>query len=164
MVLEALQQRPSFSDATLQERSTSFSPLVFATTFYGLDPPVVPNYRPATPLMTAVEQLFRLSQTCAKCLVQKQGSDDNLKATHSHILFILTKLVEFANTRPDINLDLSLVPSSWLEDVLDCLDMEVCGRTSIRHFRSFLPRVLTSRCLTVAYPSSLPFIARLDCY
>ncbi|KIM70102.1 hypothetical protein SCLCIDRAFT_1160646 [Scleroderma citrinum Foug A] len=124
MVLEALQQRPSFSDATLQERSTSFSPLVFATTFYGLDPPVVPNYRPATPLMTAVEQLFRLSQTCAKCLVQKQGSDDNLKATHSHILFILTKLVEFANTRPDINLDLSLVPSSWLEDVLDCLDME----------------------------------------
>lgn len=127
MVLEALQQQPRFNDAALQESSASFSPLVFATTFYGLDTPAVPNYRPTIPLITAVEQLFALSQTSAKCLVQVQGSDANLRATYSHILFILAKLVEFADSKPDIGLNLSLIPSSWLGDMLDCLDMEVCS-------------------------------------
>ncbi|KAL4070521.1 Dopey, N-terminal-domain-containing protein [Scleroderma citrinum] len=122
MVLEALQQRPRFNDPALQDSSNSFSPLVFAAIFYGLDTPVVPNYRPTTPLITAIEHLFTLSQTCARCLVQKQGSGASLRATYSHILFTLAKLVEFTDATPDISLDLSLIPASWLEDVLDSME------------------------------------------
>ncbi|KAI6136235.1 Dopey, N-terminal-domain-containing protein [Pisolithus sp. B1] len=133
MMPEALQQRPKLSDPELQESSTSSSPLVFATTFYGLDPPTISNYRPAAPIITAIEQLLMLCQTCAKYMVQTQGSGADLKVTFSQFLSTLTRLVEVSNVSPDTSPNASRVPPSWLEDMLDCLDMENIGFPLLDH-------------------------------
>ncbi|KAI6031355.1 Dopey, N-terminal-domain-containing protein [Pisolithus microcarpus] len=129
MMPEALQQRPKLSDTELQKSSTSSSPLVFATTFYGLDPPTTSNYHPAAPITTAFEQLLMLCQICAKCMVQMQGSGADLKATFSQLLSTLTRLVELFSCAPEA----SCVPPSWLEDMLDCLDMESVGFPLLDH-------------------------------
>ncbi|KAI6048019.1 Dopey, N-terminal-domain-containing protein [Pisolithus marmoratus] len=133
MMPEALQQRPKLSDVALQESSTSFGPLVFATTFYGLDPPTISNYRPTTPITTAIEQLLTLCQICARCMVQTRGSGADLKATFSQLLSTLTRLIELPSVTPDASPDASQVPSGWLEDMLDCLDMESVGFPLIDH-------------------------------
>lgn len=133
MMPEALQQRPKLSDTELQKSSTSSSPLVFATTFYGLDPPTTSNYHPAAPITTAVEQLLMLCQICAKCMVQMQGSGADLKATFSQLLTTLTRLVELSNVSPDASPEAFCVPPSWLEDMLDCLDMESVGFPLLDH-------------------------------
>ncbi|KAI6114892.1 Dopey, N-terminal-domain-containing protein [Pisolithus croceorrhizus] len=116
-----------------QESSTSSSPLVFATTFYGLNPPTISNYRPAAPIITAIEQLLMLCQTCAKYMVQTQGSGADLKVTFSQFLSTLTRLVEVSNVSPDTSPNASRVPPSWLEDMLDCLDMENIGFPLLDH-------------------------------
>ncbi|KAI6154002.1 Dopey, N-terminal-domain-containing protein [Pisolithus tinctorius] len=138
VVPEALQERPKLSDTALQESSTSFSPLVFATTFYDLDPPTILNYRPAAPITTAVEQLLTVCQTCAKCMVQTQGSGADLIATFSQLLSTLTWLVELSNVSPDASPDASQMPSGWLEDMLDCLDMESVGFPLLDHSISLI--------------------------
>ncbi|KAG6336234.1 hypothetical protein ID866_2853 [Astraeus odoratus] len=122
IVPEALRERPKFNDAALQEASTSLSPLDFAAAFYGLDKSGVSGYRPATPLMTIVEHLFTLSETCAKYLVQKHGSDNNLKITYSQLLSMLARVVEFSDNGPEMTVD-SWVPSIWLGNMLDCMDL-----------------------------------------
>lgn len=167
VVPEALQQRPKFSDETMQESSVSVGSLAFASVFYGLPTPTfVMSYRPAIPLATVMEHLFTLSQTYAEYLVQKQSSDVTLRMTCSHVLLVLARLVEFSDKGPDAPLAIPWDPSAWLENTLDCLDTEVCSSWKPYFFffeKSCFLRMLISLWSTIAYHLSWLFIARRSC-
>ncbi|KIJ66430.1 hypothetical protein HYDPIDRAFT_26778 [Hydnomerulius pinastri MD-312] len=121
---EALQQRPKLSDA-LQESSGLLGSLTFAATFYGLDVPAsVSESHSVIPLVAVLEQSFAFSQICAQRITQTQESDKTLRMSFSLVLSLLSKLIELVESTFEDSLDVPWVPSVWLSDVLNCLDVE----------------------------------------
>ncbi|KAH7886231.1 Dopey, N-terminal-domain-containing protein [Phlebopus sp. FC_14] len=118
---EALQERPKLNE----EYATWCSSLAFASIFYGLDPPPsVSECHSAVPLVTVLEHSFELSQICAKRIVRQQVFDVHLMSSYSHILSLLSRLVELVDGGSEVTPEISRVPSTWLSDMLDCLDTE----------------------------------------
>ncbi|KAF9245665.1 Dopey, N-terminal-domain-containing protein [Melanogaster broomeanus] len=124
---EALQQRPRLTDAP-QESSPPLSSLGFASAFYGLDTPApVSNIYSAVPLVSIIEHSFAFSQICAQVITQQRGADSLSRTSYSHVLSLLSKLMERVEETSGAPLEISWIPSVWLGDVLDSLDVESIG-------------------------------------
>ncbi|KAF8845997.1 hypothetical protein BDN67DRAFT_891629, partial [Paxillus ammoniavirescens] len=120
----ALQQRPRLTDDP-QDSSPPLGFLGFASTFYALDAPAaVSNIRSAVPLVSVIEHSFAFSRICAQVMVQQRGADSLSRTSYSYVLSLLSKLIELAEETSDAPLEISWIPSIWLGDVLDSLDVE----------------------------------------
>ncbi|KIK97672.1 hypothetical protein PAXRUDRAFT_824668 [Paxillus rubicundulus Ve08.2h10] len=120
---EALQQRPRLIDDP-QDSSPPLGFLGFASIFYGLNAPVaVSNICSAVPLVSVIEHSFAFSQICAQVIVQQRGADSRSRASYSYVLSLLSKLIGLAEETPDAPLEISWIPTIWLGDVLDSLDV-----------------------------------------
>lgn len=157
---EALHQRPNLKDSLLDP---TLSSLAFGSAFYGLDvPPSVSRNHTATPLISVVEQSFAFSQLCAQAVVRQRGISSSLRASYSHVLSLLQKLVEFAEKSSNVSFKISWNPSLWVGDILDSLDVEVRTFLLTLHcklnftFRTSISIWLTAVSLSFCHFSSRP--------